>query len=263
MHNFDYHAPKTLDSALALLSDKEDGKIIAGGMTLLPTLKQRLAAPSDLIDLAAISDLKGVRRDGNEIVIGAMTTHAEVSANADVQSLIPALSHLTGIIGDPAVRHRGTIGGSIANADPAADYPAAVVGLNATIVTNKRKIAADEFFVSLFETALERDEIITSVRFPIPERAGYQKFRHPASGYAVVGVMVAKFGDKVRVGVTGAAGSAFRASDFEAALEKNFSPDVLLNIAISPDELLSDIHCTNEYRAHLVNVMARRAIAAA
>jgi carbon-monoxide dehydrogenase medium subunit len=263
MHNFDYHAPKTLDSALALLSDKEDGKIIAGGMTLLPTLKQRLAAPSDLIDLAAISDLKGVRRDGNEIVIGAMTTHAEVSANADVQSSIPALSHLTGIIGDPAVRHRGTIGGSIANADPAADYPAAVVGLNATIVTNKRKIAADEFFVSLFETALERDEIITSVRFPIPERAGYQKFRHPASGYAVVGVMVAKFGDKVRVGVTGAAGSAFRASDFEAALEKNFSPDVLLNIAISPDELLSDIHCTNEYRAHLVNVMARRAIAAA
>jgi carbon-monoxide dehydrogenase medium subunit len=263
MHNFDYHAPKTLDSALALLSDKEDGKIIAGGMTLLPTLKQRLAAPSDLIDLAAISEIKGVRRDGNEIVIGAMTTHAEVSANADVQSSIPALSHLTGIIGDPAVRHRGTIGGSIANADPAADYPAAVVGLNATIVTNKRKIAADEFFVSLFETALERDEIITSVRFPIPERAGYQKFRHPASGYAVVGVMVAKFGDKVRVGVTGAAGSAFRASDFEAALEKNFSPDVLLNIAISPDELLSDIHCTNEYRAHLVNVMARRAIAAA
>lgn len=263
MHNFDYHAPQTLDSALALLRDKEDGKIIAGGMTLLPTLKQRLAAPSDLIDLAAVSEMKGVRRDGNEIVIGAMTTHAEVAANGDVQSLIPALSHLAGVIGDPAVRHRGTIGGSVANADPAADYPAAVVGLNATIVTNKRKIAADEFFVSLFETALERDEIITSVRFPIPERAGYQKFRHPASGYAVVGVMVAKFGNKVRVGVTGAAGSAFRASDFEAALEKNFSPDVLLNIAISPDDLLSDIHCTNEYRAHLVNVMARRAIAAA
>ena len=263
MHNFDYHAPKTLDSALALLRDKEDGKIIAGGMTLLPTLKQRLAAPSDLIDLAALSEMKGVRRDGNEIVIGAMTTHAEVAANGDVQSLIPALSHLAGVIGDPAVRHRGTIGGSVANADPAADYPAAVVGLNATIVTNKRKIAADDFFVSLFETALERDEIITSVRFPIPERAGYEKFRHPASGYAVVGVMVAKFGDKVRVGVTGAAGSAFRASDFEAALEKNFSSEVLLGIAVSPDDLLSDIHCTNEYRAHLVNVRARRAIAAA
>ncbi len=263
MHNFDYHAPKTLDSALALLRDKEDGKIIAGGMTLLPTLKQRLAAPSDLIDLAALSEMKGVRRDGNEIVIGAMTTHAEVAANGDVQSLIPALSHLAGVIGDPAVRHRGTIGGSVANADPAADYPAAVVGLNATIVTNKRKISADDFFVSLFETALDRDEIITSVRFPIPERAGYEKFRHPASGYAVVGVMVAKFGDKVRVGVTGAAGSAFRASDFEAALEKSFSSEVLLGIAVSPDDLLSDIHCTNEYRAHLVNVMARRAIAAA
>lgn len=263
MHNFDYHAPQTLDSALALLRDKEDGKIIAGGMTLLPTLKQRLAAPSDLIDLAALSEMKGVRRDGNEIVIGAMTTHAEVSTNPDVQSLIPALAHLTGVIGDPAVRHRGTIGGSVANADPAADYPAAVVGLNATVVTNKRKIAADDFFVSLFETALERDEIITSVRFPIPERAGYEKFRHPASGYAVVGVMVAKFGDTIRVGVTGAAGSAFRATDFEKALAKSFSPEVLLGIAVSPNDLLSDIHCSNEYRAHLVNVMARRAVAAA
>jgi len=263
MHNFDYHAPKTLDAALALLRDKEDGKIVAGGMTLLPTLKQRLAAPSDLIDLAAINEIKGVCRDGNELVIGAMTCHADVESNGDVRALIPALSYLTSVIGDPAVRHRGTIGGSIANADPAADYPAAVLGLNATIVTNKRRIAADDFFVSLFETALERDEIITSVRFPIPDRAGYQKFRHPASGYAVVGVMVAKFGDKVRVGVTGAAGSAFRASDFEAALEKNFSPDAIMDIAISPDDLLTDIHCSNEYRAHLVNVMARRAVAAA
>jgi carbon-monoxide dehydrogenase medium subunit len=263
MHNFDYHAPKSLEAAVGLLREKEDGKIVAGGMTLLPTLKQRLAAPSDLIDLAAINEMKGVCRDGAELVVGAMTCHADVSANPDVQSLIPALSYLTSVIGDPAVRHRGTIGGSIANADPAADYPAAVVGLNATIVTNKRRIAADDFFVSLFETALERDEIITSVRFPIPDRAGYQKFRHPASGYAVVGVMVAKFGDKVRVGVTGAAGSAFRATDFEAALEKNFSPEAILDIAISPDGLLSDIHCTNEYRAHLVNVMARRAVAAA
>lgn len=263
MHNFDYHAPKTLDAALSLLREKEDGKIVAGGMTLLPTLKQRLAAPSDLIDLAAINEMKGVCRDGNELVIGAMTCHADVSANEDVKTLIPALSYLTSIIGDPAVRHRGTIGGSIANADPAADYPAAVVGLNATIVTNKRKIAADDFFVDLFETALERDEIITSVRFPIPERAAYQKFRHPASGYAVVGVMVAKTGGKVRVGVTGAAGSAFRATDFENALQANFSPDALVNIAVSADGLLSDIHCSNEYRAHLVGVMARRAVAAA
>ena len=263
MRDFEYHAPKTLDAALSLIKSKEDGKIIAGGMTLLPTLKQRLAAPSDLIDLAAINEMKGVCRDGAEIVIGAMTCHADVAGNADVKASIPALAYLAGVIGDPAVRHRGTIGGSIANADPAADYPGAVVGLNATIVTNKRRIAADDFFVELFETALERDEIITSVRFPIPDRAAYQKFRHPASGYAVVGVMVAKFGDKVRVGVTGAAGSAFRASDFEAALEKNFSPDAIANVAMSPDGLLSDIHCTNEYRAHLVGVMARRAVAAA
>jgi carbon-monoxide dehydrogenase medium subunit len=263
MRDFEYHAPKTLDAALSLLKAREDGKIIAGGMTLLPTLKQRLAAPSDLIDLAAINEMKGVCRDGNEIVIGAMTCHADVADNADVKASIPALAHLASVIGDPAVRHRGTIGGSIANADPAADYPGAVVGLNATIVTNKRRIAADDFFVDLFETALERDEIITSVRFPIPDRAAYQKFRHPASGYAVVGVMVAKFGAKVRVGVTGAAGSAFRASDFEAALEKNFSPDAIMNVAMSPDGLLSDIHCTNEYRAHLVGVMARRAVAAA
>jgi carbon-monoxide dehydrogenase medium subunit len=263
MRDFEYHAPKTVDAALSLLRDKEDGKIIAGGMTLLPTLKQRLAAPSDLIDLAAIAEMKGVCRDGNELVIGAMTCHADVAANADVKAAIPALAYLAGVIGDPAVRHRGTIGGSIANADPAADYPAAVVGLNATIVTNKRRIPADDYFVDLFETALERDEIITSVRFPIPERAAYQKFRHPASGYAVVGVMVAKTGGKVRVGVTGAAGSAFRATDFEAALEKNFSADALMNVAVSPDGLLSDIHCTNEYRAHLVNVMARRAVAIA
>lgn len=263
MRDFEYHAPKTLDAALSLIKSKDDGKIIAGGMTLLPTLKQRLAAPSDLIDLAAINEMKGVCRDGNEIVIGAMTCHADVAANADVKASIPALAHLASVIGDPAVRHRGTIGGSIANADPAADYPGAVVGLNATIVTSKRRIAADDFFVDLFETALERDEIITSVRFPIPDRAAYQKFRHPASGYAVVGVMVAKFGDKVRVGVTGAAGSAFRASDFEAALEKNFSADAIANVAMSPDGLLSDIHCTNEYRAHLVGVMARRAVAAA
>jgi carbon-monoxide dehydrogenase medium subunit len=263
MHDFEYHAPKTLDAALALLSEKEDGKLIAGGMTLLPTLKQRLAAPSDLIDLAGVSEMKGVRREGNELVISAMTCHADVAASEDVRAAIPALANLAGLIGDPAVRHRGTIGGSIANADPAADYPAAVVGLNATIVTNNRTIAADEFFVDLFETALESGEIITSVRFPIPDRAAYQKFRHPASGYAVVGVMVAQFGDAVRVGVTGAAGSAFRVGDFEAALEKNFSPEAILDIPVSPDGLLSDIHCTNEYRAHLVNVMARRAVAQA
>jgi carbon-monoxide dehydrogenase medium subunit len=263
MHNFAYHAPASLDAALKLIGEKEDGKIIAGGMTLLPTLKQRLAAPSDLIDLAALADLRGVKKDGNEIVIGAMTTHHDVSASDVVKSAIPALAHLASIIGDPAVRHRGTIGGSLANSDPAADYPGAVMGLNATIVTNMRRIAADDYFLGLFETALERDEIIVAVRFPIPERAAYQKFRHPASGYAVVGVMVSKTGANVRVGVTGAGPNAFRASDFEAALAKSFTADAIKDVKMSPDGLLSDIHCSAEYRAHLVGVLARRAVAQA
>ena len=263
MHNFAYHAPQSLDSAATLLSDNDDGKIIAGGMTLLPTLKQRLAAPSDLIDLAGVSALRGVRVEGDEVVIGAMTTHAEVAASEDVKRVIPALAYLAGVIGDPAVRHRGTIGGSIANADPAADYPASVVGLNATIVTNKRRIAADDYFVGLFETALERDEIITEVRFPKPERAAYQKFRHPASGYAVAGVMVAKFADGVRVGVTGAGPSAFRATEMEAALANSFTSAAIKDVKIDADGMLSDIHCSAVYRAHLVNVLARRAVDAA
>ncbi|HEY8580643.1 MAG TPA: xanthine dehydrogenase family protein subunit M [Beijerinckiaceae bacterium] len=263
MHNFAYHAPASLDEALTLLRDNEDGKIIAGGMTLLPTLKQRLAAPSDVIDLAALADLRGVRVEGDELVVGAMTCHADVAASEEVKRLIPALAQLAGVIGDPAVRHRGTMGGSVANADPAADYPAAVVGLNATIVTNQRRIAADDFFVGLFETALERDEIITSIRFPRPERAAYQKFRHPASGYAVAGVMVAKFADGVRVGVTGAGPSAFRATAFEQALSSNFSADAVKDLKIDADGLLSDIHCSAAYRAHLVGVLARRAVAQA
>ncbi|MDB5572289.1 MAG: carbon monoxide dehydrogenase [Hyphomicrobiales bacterium] len=263
MHNFDYHAPASLDAAVSLLSEKEDGKIVAGGMTLLPTLKQRLAAPSDLIDLAGLSDLRGVRREGDEIVVGAMTCHADVAASDVVKSAIPALAALAGVIGDPAVRHRGTIGGSLANSDPAADYPGAVMGLNGVIVTNKRRIAADDYFVGLFETALERDEIITSVRFPVPERAAYQKFRHPASGYAVVGVMVAKFGANVRVGVTGAGPHAFRVPAMEAALVKSFTADAIKDVKVNAGDMLSDIHCSGEYRAHLVNVLARRAVAAA
>jgi len=263
MHNFAYHAPTSLDAALKLIGEKEDGKIIAGGMTLLPTLKQRLAAPSDLIDLAGLADLRGVKKEGNEIVVGAMTTHYEVSASDVVKSAIPALAYLAGVIGDPAVRHRGTIGGSLANSDPAADYPGAVMGLGGVIVTNKRRIAADDYFLGLFETALERDEIITSVRFPIPDKAAYQKFRHPASGYAVVGVMVSKTGANVRVGVTGAGPHAFRAIDFEAALAKSFTADAIKDVKMSPDALLSDIHSSAEYRAHLVGVLARRAVAQA
>lgn len=263
MHNFDYHAPQSLDAALTLIADREDAKIIAGGMTLLPTLKQRLAAPTDLIDLAGIAQLRGVKKEGAEIVIGAMTCHHDVATSSVVKANIPALAKLASIIGDPAVRHRGTIGGSLANSDPAADYPGAVMGLNGTIVTNKRSIKADDYFLGLFETALERDEIITSVRFPIPERAAYQKFRHPASGYAVVGVMVSKSGSDVRVGVTGAGPCAFRMSEMEAALTKSFTADAIKGLKGNADELLSDIHSTNEYRAHLVGVLARRAVAEA
>jgi carbon-monoxide dehydrogenase medium subunit len=263
MRNFDYHLASDVKAAEALLQAKEDGKLMAGGMTLLPTLKQRLAAPSDVIDIGSIGALKGVKKDGNEIVIGAMTRHYDVASSDVVKANIPALASLAGQIGDPAVRHRGTIGGSIANADPAADYPGGCMGLGATIVTTKRKIKADDFFTGLFETALESDEIITEVRFPIPQKAAYQKFRHPASGYAVVGVMVAKFADGVRVGVTGSGPYAFRAKDFEAALSKDFSAKAIENVNLAADGLLSDIHFSAEYRAHVTGVMARRAVAAA
>lgn len=262
MHNFEYHLAKNLDGAIKTVAEAEDGKFMAGGMTLLPTLKQRLAAPSDVVDLAAIDSLKGISRDGGEIVIGAMMTHAEVAASDVVKSAIPALSELAGGIGDPAVRHRGTIGGSVANADPAADYPAAVVGLGATIVTNQREVAGDEYFLGLFETALEEGEVITGVRFPIPKKAHYQKFRHTASGYAVVGVMVAQTDAGVRVGVTGAGPNAFRASNFESALSKDFSAKAVEDIKQDADGMLSDIHFSGEYRAHIVGVFVRRAVAA-
>jgi carbon-monoxide dehydrogenase medium subunit len=263
MYNFDYHRAKSVADAAKLLKDAADGKFLAGGMTLLPTLKQRLAQPSDLIDLAQIPDMKGISVAGKTLTIKAMTRHFDVATSPDVQKAIPALAVLAGGIGDPSVRHRGTIGGSVANADPAADYPAGLVGLGATIETDKRKIAADDFFVSLFETALEPGEIITAVHFPIPDKAGYVKFAHLASGYATVGVMVAKTGDQVRVGVTGAGPSAFRVPEMEAALAKSFTPDAIANIKVSAEGLLSDIHSSAEYRAHLVTVIAKRAVAAA
>ena len=263
MRNFDYHLASDLKAAEALLGSKEDPKLMAGGMTLLPTLKQRLASPTDVIDLGSIASLKGIKKDGAEIVIGAMTRHYDVATSDVVKSAIPALAYLAGEIGDPAVRHRGTIGGSIANADPAADYPGACMGLGATIVTTKRKIKADDFFTGLFETALEDGEIITEVRFPMPQKAAYRKFRHPASGYAVVGVFVAKFADGVRMGVTGSGPNAFRAKDFEAALSKDFSEKAIENVTLSDAGLLSDIHFSAEYRAHVTGVMARRAVAAA
>ena len=210
MYDFKYHRPSSLADAAKALQGASEGKLVAGGMTLIPTLKQRLAKPSDLVDLAKIGELKGIKKDGNTIVIGAMTKHVEVATSDVVKSAIPGLAALAEHIGDPAVRNRGTIGGSIANNDPAADYPSAVVALGATVITNKRKIAAEDFFKGMFETALDPGEIINAVQFPIPEKAAYSKFPNPASRYAIVGVFVAKTGSGVRVAVTGAGPSVFR-----------------------------------------------------
>ena len=261
MYEFTYHKPGSLNDAAGLLG-AEEAKLVAGGMTLIPTLKQRLAKPSDLVDLGAIGNLKGISLDGDTLVIGAMTRHAEVNRSAVVKGAIPALAALAGLIGDPAVRNRGTIGGSIANNDPAADFPAALVSLGATVVTAKRQIAGDDFFTGMFETALGQDEIITAVRFPKPQAAAYQKFKNPASRYAIVGVFVARTAGGVRVAVTGAGPCVFRVPEMEAALARSFTADAIKDIAISDDGLNSDIHASAEYRAHLVNVMARRAVAA-
>jgi carbon-monoxide dehydrogenase medium subunit len=259
MYAFEYQKPKSLADAAARAAG-EDAKILAGGMTLVPTLKQRLARPSELVDLGAIAELKGIRKEGSDIVIGAMTRHADVQGSDVVKAAIPALAELAGLIGDPAVRNRGTIGGSVANADPAADYPAAVVALGATIVTDKRQIAGDQFFTGLFETALQPGEIITALRFPAPQKAAYVKFRNPASRYAIVGVFVAQGAGGVRVAVTGAGPSVYRQKDMEAALQKSFAPDAIKDVKQDPNGLNSDIHASAEYRAHLVGVMARRAV---
>lgn len=263
MYTFDYARAASVADAVAALAADGDAKILAGGMTLLPTLKQRLAQPSKLIDLQAVGDLAGIQMDGDTLVIGAMTRHVDVARSDVVTAAIPALAALAEGIGDAAVRNRGTIGGSIANNDPAADYPAACLGLNATIVTNKRQLAAAEYFTGLFDTALAGDEIVTSVRFPKPTAAAYVKFANPASRYAMVGVMVAKTADGVRVAVTGAGqGGVFRASVLEDALSGSFSPAALDGLAVDADELNSDIHASAEYRAHLITVMAKRAVAA-
>jgi carbon-monoxide dehydrogenase medium subunit len=261
MHNFSYQRPASLAEAAKLLSG--EAKLLAGGMTLLPTLKQRLAQPSALVDLGSVAELKGIKAEGGGLTIGAMTTHAEVAHSAEVKRTIPALAALAEGIGDPQVRNRGTIGGSISNADPAADYPAGLVGLGATVITNKRKIAADDFFKGLFETALGDGEIVTAVSFPKPEKAGYSKFPNPASRYAMVGVMVAKTGSGVRVAVTGAGPSVFRVPEMEKALAGNFSPDAVKSIKIASGNLNSDMHGSAEYRANLVSVMASRAVASA
>ena len=263
MYAFNYHRPDSIEAAAAALAAAEDGRVLAGGQTLIPTLKQRLASPSDVVDIGSILGLRAIRRDGDAIMVGAMARHADVASSSVVRSQIPALASLADGIGDPQVRNCGTIGGSIANADPAADYPAAVVGLGATVRTNRRTISGDDFFTGLFETALEDGEIVVSVSFPVPHRAAYAKFPNPASRYAIVGVMVAETDGGVRVAVTGAGDSVFRVGAMEAALGDSFSADAIGGISVPQDDLNEDIHASAEYRAHLVGVMARRAVAAA
>lgn len=263
MKDFSYHTPSSVSEAVAMLAADSEGRPLSGGMTLLPTMKQRLAAPRALIDLGAIPSMCGVTQDAGHVTIGAMTTHAAVAASPVLKTAIPALSTLAGLIGDPAVRHRGTIGGSIANADPAADYPAAVLALGATIVTDRREIPVDAFFKGMFETALASDEIIVAVRFPIPDQAGYAKFKSQASRFALVGAFVARFGDKVRVAITGAGPCVFRPKELEDALTVAFLPDALARMSVPSAGLSSDIHADSEYRAHLIVVMVKRAVLAA
>ncbi len=263
MYEFEYHKPTSLDEATALLSAKSDPKLMAGGMSLLPTLKLRLAKYSDIVDLAALDGLKGIERIGEMLVIGAMTRHVEVESSEVVRQTIPALANLAAGIGDPLVRNRGTMGGSIANADPGADYPAAVLALGATLTTNKRNLPADDFFKGMFETALESGEIITSVKYLVPTAAAYLKFPNPASRFALVGVFVAKFPGRVRVAVTGAAPAVFRLEDAEAVLSKRFEPAAIDGLVIDSTDLNSDLHATAEYRAHVIAVMLKRAIEAA
>lgn len=261
MYAFDYHKPGSLADVQSALAGAEDGKLMAGGQTLIPTLKQRLASPSAVIDLSGVSDLRGVRQEGDAVVIGAMTRHADVAGSDVVNSRIPALARLAGGIGDPQVRNRGTIGGSIANNDPAADYPGAVVGLGATVHTNQRTVAGDAFFTGLFETALQEGEIITAVSFPVPDTAAYAKFPNPASRYAIVGAFVSRTGGTVRVAITGAGACVFRHTAAEQALAGTWSPDAGALPAPAGD-LNDDIHASAAYRAHLVGVMVKRAVAA-
>ena len=262
MYDFGYHRVGSVEEAAKLLAADPEAKLIAGGQTLIPVLKQRLNRPSTVIDLSG-AKLAGIKVDGNAVTIGAMTPHGAVAASQEVRRLIPALAYLAEVIGDEQVRHRGTIGGSLANNDPAADYPAAALALNATIRTQRRAIKADDFFLGMFTTALEPDEIITEVTFPAPEKAAYEKFRNPASRYAMVGVFVAKLRDgSVRVVVTGAGqNGVFRHTAMEQALASNLSPDAIANVTTPASEMNADIHGSAEYRAHLVGVMTKRALA--
>lgn len=263
MYDFAYQKPGSLAEAAALLTGDPEAKALAGGQTFIPVLKQRLAKPTQVVDLQGLG-LSGITVSGDKVTIGAMTRHCDVANSAEIKAKIPGLAMLASWIGDEAVRHRGTMGGSLANNDPAACYPSAVLALGGTVVTDKRRIAADDFFQGMFTTALEPGEIITSVELPVPQKSAYEKFRNPASRYAIVGVFVAKFANGVRLAITGASqGGVFRHSAFEQALSANFSPDAIKDIATSADGLNGDIHASAEYRAHLINVVARRAVAKA
>jgi carbon-monoxide dehydrogenase medium subunit len=264
MYAFQYHRPQSVADAARLLAAGGEAKLLAGGHTLLPTMKLRLAGPKVIVDLGRVAELKGIEKKGNALVIGAMTTHAEVAASLVVRGAIAGLTEVAAGIGDQHVRNRGTIGGSVANNDPAADYPAAMLALGATIATNKREIKADDFFKGLFTTALGEGEIITRISLPVPGKFAYMKFANPASRYALVGVAVAQNGRDVRVAVTGAGSSGvFRHKAAEAALASNWSAQALANLATNAADMMSDIHADAPYRAHLVGVMARRAVAKA
>ncbi len=262
MHAFDYRRPGTVNEADLALKAAPGAKLLAGGQTLLPAMRLRLASPEAIIDLSGIASLRGISRKGNDLVIGAMTTHASVAASKDVASAIPGLARLADDIGDPQVRNRGTIGGSIANNDPAADYPAAVLALGATLHTTKRAIPADQFFDGLFATVLAENEILTEIALPVPQSFTYMKFDQPASRFALVGVAVARTAGGVRIAVTGAGqGGVFRWREAEQALTANFAPAALSNLKLDPSNLMSDIHADGAYRAHLVGVMTKRAVA--
>lgn len=261
MYQFNYHRPASIEAATALFRDAEDAMYLAGGQTLIPTLKQRLAAPTDVIDLGGIEELTGINVSSELVSVGAFTRHAAVADSAEVRRTLPVLSALASLIGDAQVRNRGTLGGSVANSDPAADYPAAVIALGATVHTSSRRIAADDYFQDLFETALQPGEILTRIDFPVPTRAAYRKFPNPASRYATVGVLVADFSGDIRVGVTGAGPCAFRATALEDVLKAALSVDAVDTVEVPDAGFNSDLHASAEYRAHLVRVMAKRAVA--
>ncbi len=262
MYAFELHHAKSVADAAALLA-KTGGKALAGGQSLVAAMKLRLAQPGHVVDLSGVAELKGIRREGDHVTIGAMTRHAEVASSDVVKGAIPALAALAEGIGDRQVRNMGTLGGALANNDPAADWPAGVLGLGATVVTNKRKIAADDFFKGMYETALGADEIIVSLSFPVPKKAAYAKFPNPASRFALVGVLVAQTGSGVRVAVTGAASAVFRCKPIEDALAKSWTAAAAKAVKVSATDLNSDLHGSPAYRAHLVSVMAGRAVDAA